>query len=699
MSTIASLLVRIGADAKELQSELNDVKKRTEKFSKDVMQVGKSFTKYVTAPIVAGLGLAVREAALAEGAMDKFNAVFGDSADVMSDWVDEFRKNVPLARREIVQHAGAMQDLLVPMGINRDEAMGMSQDWLELAGALAAFNDVPVDQALNAIRSGLVGQSEPLRQFGVDARVGALEQVALEEGIIKAGEAMDDQARLQALLIQATRQSADAINGYEDQQGSLLMMQQEVTASVKDIAGMFGNILLPAAKDVTSVIIDLLSRFQDMDSDTVELIIKIALLAAAIGPVLIGVALLAKGFGIVVGVVSSIFGAIGGLASSLLALSAPFWLVIAAIGALIAIGILLWKNWDKVKEVGLAVFDTIKDSVLIMIESIKPAWESLQNAFQAMVPILQLLGVIVGIVFATALAIVTGVINGIIRAIGPLIQAFGGLVAFVTGVVSAIIQLFRGDLQGAWDALKNAGRGIIDFFSGMVKAVWGLLSGLVSGIVGFFVGLYNTLVGNSIIPDMVKGILKWIARLPGEALKLVKSLVKNIVSTVASLPKEMLKSGKALITNFASGIRSAASGAANAARNVVSSVRNLLPFSDAKEGPLSDLSKMDFGGPISQAIAASTREVRSKMESLVGRAMESIAPNMSLAVAGASPGGGVQRVEVRHVVDLINTPSTVDQDSLEDRLEDMLNNPEGRRALDRAIKLAEDDRHRGKGIR
>lgn len=195
--------------------------------------------------MVVGAKKAVNEFALLEGAMAKFNVVFGENAEDVEAWVNEFREGVPLARREIIQHAAAMQDLLVPMGIARDQATGMTQEWLELAAALAAFNDVPVDQALEAIRSGIAGQSRPLRQFGIDVRESALQQVAFEEGLMKAGEEMSEQARQQALLRQAYRQSSDAVSGYEDQLGSTLLMEQELQAGFKDTLSILGQQLQP----------------------------------------------------------------------------------------------------------------------------------------------------------------------------------------------------------------------------------------------------------------------------------------------------------------------------------------------------------------------------------------------------------------------------------------------------------------------
>ena len=251
-------------------------------------RVGRTMTTMVTAPLVAGIAAGVREAANLEGAIAKFDVVFQGANEEMHEFVDTFRDEFPIARSEIVKSAAALGDLLIPMGVSRKEATGMTKEWLELAGALSAFNDVPMEEALRAIESGIGGMSQPLRRFGIDVRQTTLEQTALEAGLISAGEAMSEQVRQQALLIQATNQSADAINGLEEQKGSLLWVLQGLKADIKDFAGELGNDLLPIVKEVAQSVRDLMERFRGLDAEQRKNILRAVGLAAAIGPVLWG---------------------------------------------------------------------------------------------------------------------------------------------------------------------------------------------------------------------------------------------------------------------------------------------------------------------------------------------------------------------------------------------------------------------------
>ena len=207
--------------------------------------------------LVVGARRAVNEFALLEGAMAKFEVVFGDQSKMMEEWVETFRNRVPLARREIVQASAGFQDLIVPMGVARGEATKMTQEWMHLAFALSAFNDIPMEDALAKIRSGIAGQSRPLQELGIDARQTAVQQRALAMGLIEAGEEMSTQVRLQALLAQAYDNSSDALGGLDKQLDSTLLKEQELGAAFKDTLAIIGQGLQPAYNQLTTALAEL----------------------------------------------------------------------------------------------------------------------------------------------------------------------------------------------------------------------------------------------------------------------------------------------------------------------------------------------------------------------------------------------------------------------------------------------------------
>ena len=313
---------------------------------------GRKATMRMTLPLVAGLTAGVREAANLEGALAKFDVVFRGLNEEMNEWVDTFRNDFPLARTEIVKSAAAMQDLLVPMGVNRKLASEMTREWMELAGALSAFNDVPIEQALDAIQSGIAGQSRPLRQFGIDVRETVLQQTALENGLIRAGQAMSEQVRQQALLIQATKQSSDAIEGLEEQKGSLLWVMQGLKADVRDFAGALGKDLLPIVTELAIQARGLMQSFLELDESQRKNILRATLLVAVLGPVAGGLAWALK---ITIPLVGYLTGAIKGLTTAMMKNPATA----IAVG-ITGVGVAAWNTAKNVIELKNSVDELVE---------------------------------------------------------------------------------------------------------------------------------------------------------------------------------------------------------------------------------------------------------------------------------------------------------------------------------------------------
>lgn len=162
--------------------------------------------------------------------------------------------------------------------------------------------------------------------------------------------------------------------------------------------------------------------------------------------------------------------------------------------------------------------------------------------------------------------------------------------ALVSGIIKIGLDLISGNWKQAWtdvlDMFKGVWDGIVTMLKGFVSMAWGMLSGLITGIIGIFQNLYNTLVGRSIVPDMIRGILSWFGKLPGEAMGFIHSLVSQLTGTLGNLGSMALGWGKGLIGGFVSGIQSQMGAVGNAVQSVASKVAGFLGFhSPAKEGP------------------------------------------------------------------------------------------------------------------
>jgi hypothetical protein len=139
---------------------------------------------------------------------------------------------------------------------------------------------------------------------------------------------------------------------------------------------------------------DLIKRFGELSPETQKTIVIIAGLVAAIGPLLLLLGGMSSGVSVVIGVVTKLIpvitgaiGAVGGLSGAIAFITGPIGIAIAAIAAIIAIGVLLYKNWDTIKakagELGASVkakFEDIKQSITEKINAAKDAvWSAIEK--------------------------------------------------------------------------------------------------------------------------------------------------------------------------------------------------------------------------------------------------------------------------------------------------------------------------------
>ena len=173
----------------------------------------------------------------------------------------------------------------------------------------------------------------------------------------------------------AAKQMADTMNDNLNGQLTLLKSQLE------SLAIQFVTLIMPYLKQAVAWLSKVCDWIAGLDDGTKKLIIAVAAVLAAAGPVLIFFGKVATGVGSIISVVSKLVGGIGGLIGkvggagglipALAAIPAPVWIIIAVIGAAIAIGVLLYKNWDEIKEWAGKTWENIKNTVGSAVDAIK----------------------------------------------------------------------------------------------------------------------------------------------------------------------------------------------------------------------------------------------------------------------------------------------------------------------------------------
>ena len=137
-----------------------------------------------------------------------------------------------------------------------------------------------------------------------------------------------------------------------------------VKSQLEESAIAIGNTLLPMIKDVVDNISNWVDKFNNLDEGTKKTIVTIALIVAAIGPLLIVIGKIATGISALMKLLAIITPLIAGV-------SAPVLVVIAVIAALIAIGVALYKNWDEITLRWKECWTGISDATSQAVESAK----------------------------------------------------------------------------------------------------------------------------------------------------------------------------------------------------------------------------------------------------------------------------------------------------------------------------------------
>jgi phage-related protein len=631
VSTLGTLAVSIVGDTKGLEKTFDGVNKRIDDFSKKMKAAGEKVTKLgkdlslkLTAPITAAGIAAFKLGADLEDAMGATDQIFKKASGDMKKWADSLESYYGIAEKEALEYANMMGSMLINIGgLTEEQAAKQAQTLIKLAGDLTAMFGGTTEDAVRALTGALKGNNTMLDNYGMAVNDALIKTKAMEMGLIAEGEQLTLAAKQAATLALIMEQTGAAQGQAAREAEGASGTMRSLTTEIKNLGSEIGQILIPIITPFIAKVRDLITNFKEMSPEAKKIIIAIAGIAAAAGPVLI-----------VVGKLITAIGAISGLFAT--AAAGPIAAVIAAAVALAASIIALWRNSEEFRDGVIAVWETIKttvgpvidmlrENIGSMIEAAKPALETLKNAFLDLRPILEIVAGVLGTAWAVAAAIFTGVINGIIKAIAPLVQAFGGLLAFVTNVVNAIVALFRGDFAGAWDYLKKAAQGFVDFLAGAVKAIFGFISGLVQGVINFFKNLYNALVGHSIIPDLVNSIISWIKKLPGKALEFAKGFVRNITDTIAGLPARAFNWGKDIVNNLWAGMKNIFNNLKSwFTDNVVSLINRLNPFT--KHSP-----------SLVEKVWAGVKEIERAYKSIELPELALTAPN--LAYAGGYSGG------------------------------------------------------------
>lgn len=227
---------------------------------------------------VGALGMAVAVTAFGKKAVEvasdvsesqsKVKVVFGASAQSVLDFGNTSAKSLGISKQSALEAAGTFGNLFVSLKLPQAEAAKMSTKMITLAADMASFNNASPEEALEAIRSGLVGETEPLRRFGVNMNDATLRTQALEMGLIKSvKDGLSPAVKAQAAYGLMLKQTGTAQGDFARTSTGLANQQRLLTAQWTDLQGELGEKLLPTVNKLLKgmlTLVDVLARNKDV---------------------------------------------------------------------------------------------------------------------------------------------------------------------------------------------------------------------------------------------------------------------------------------------------------------------------------------------------------------------------------------------------------------------------------------------------
>lgn len=187
------------------------------------------------------------------------DVTFEDSADTINKWAQEALNAYGITETKAKQYSSTLGAMLKSMGIADDQVLQMSMDMAGLAADMASFYNLDHDTAFEKIRSGISGETEPLKSLGINMSVANLNAFALEKGMNKAFDKMSqaEQATLRyQYLLEATK---DAQGDFARTGDSFSNEMRKLQTNLDRIKTEFGKGLLGVVTPAISLLNNVLS--------------------------------------------------------------------------------------------------------------------------------------------------------------------------------------------------------------------------------------------------------------------------------------------------------------------------------------------------------------------------------------------------------------------------------------------------------
>ena len=280
MASDGQIVFEVTADGKHAIADIKEITRAIQQESKKWDNAAEQSTQSISdgfssmlKKVVAGISAAkigqmllnigkdaLQAASDLEEVQNVVDVTFGASAKQIDTWAKNAGTQFGLTETQAKKFASTMGAMMKSSGVAGDEITKMSTDLAGLAADMASFYNLDFDEAFQKIRSGISGETEPLKQLGINMSVANLEAYALEHGLGKTFSQMSQGEQVMLRYQYMMKATADAQGDFSRTSDGYANSMRQIQTNIDGIKTKLGQLLIGPAQEALNWVNEFLGK-------------------------------------------------------------------------------------------------------------------------------------------------------------------------------------------------------------------------------------------------------------------------------------------------------------------------------------------------------------------------------------------------------------------------------------------------------